>query len=480
VQLALFTEKPESVISSVLVNFETGHEMTSVTRLQAVKRGSRVRRRTRSIRHVSQVLIIMDPGQDLDDEMTLVMLRALWDRELVHPVGIVTTLEPADMRAQLAHGTLAKLGLTEVPVAAGSDGGAKGTVENMVGVEYVRKLGTVSISADAFMTENMERMPDRSLTFVVVASLSDIANQLKRDEVLFKRKVKEVVLMGGVKPISPGQLLEPDTAHNNQFDMEATEFFYRRCQELGIPLLIVSRYAAYTCQLPRSIYDDMAETGSHVGKHLRNVQAQSIEQLWRRANAPEGSELRAGLPMRCDKAWFCKTFCGGDGLDRTGDDSIWDLIQGFNMYDPVALIAAIPKLSYFFDFTEHELNGATHRIIGVSNEQTGVKDGQKLRSFLYKGFMDGIQGEIVKEQQRRDLLERQRKQLSCAIEAIEALRKTNSRLNAEIEDMHELTDELSRGRSCPKLVTTKSGKKWYQIHTEEGPQWAQLPQSALL
>ena len=31
----------------------------------------------------------------------------------------------------------------------------------------------------------------------------------------------------------------------------------------------------------------------------------SIEHLWQRAASPEGPE-RLGLPMRCDKPWFCK------------------------------------------------------------------------------------------------------------------------------------------------------------------------------
>ena len=36
-------------------------------------------------------------------------------------------------------------------------------------------------------------------------------------------------------------LLEPDSAHNNTFDMDASHFFYRRCQELGA-LVIVSQH----------------------------------------------------------------------------------------------------------------------------------------------------------------------------------------------------------------------------------------------
>lgn len=71
--------------------------------------------------------------------------------------------------------------------------------------------------------------------------------------------------MGGVLPFEEDadndELLVPDTAHNNTFDKEASEYLYRRCQELKVPLVIVSRHAAMKCPMPRSIYDDMAQTG---------------------------------------------------------------------------------------------------------------------------------------------------------------------------------------------------------------------------
>ena len=68
-------------------------------------------------------------------------------------------------------------------------------------------------------------------------------------------------------------MLEPDSAHNNAFDAASSRFFYHRCQELaaplapfpdppgpfpdpslqelGVPLLVLSRFAAYGCQVPR-------------------------------------------------------------------------------------------------------------------------------------------------------------------------------------------------------------------------------------
>ena len=153
-------------------------------------------------------------------------------------------------------------------------------------------------------------------------------------EALFVAKTKTVTIMGGVMPFDENaddnELLVPDTAHNNTFDTEASAFFYCHCQEIGVPLIIVSRHAAYKCPMPRSIYDDMAATDHPIGKRLRDTQRASIEGLWKRACAPEGPD-RVGLPARCDKAWFCSTFCSGNGAERDADDSVWDLVASFIM-----------------------------------------------------------------------------------------------------------------------------------------------------
>ena len=164
--------------------------------------------------------------------------------------------------------------------------------------------------------------------------MKDPAEFLRNYEELFLTKTKTVTIMGGVMPFDEhaddNKLLVPDTAHNNTFDTEASEYLYRRCQEIGVPLIIVGRFAAYKCPMPRSIYDDMAATGHPIGKRLRDTQRASIEGLWKRACAPEGPD-RIGLPARCDKAWFCSTFCSGNGGNRTIDESIWDLIESFIM-----------------------------------------------------------------------------------------------------------------------------------------------------
>lgn len=41
-----------------------------------------------------------------------------------------------------------------------------------------------------------------------------------------------------------------------------------------------------------------------------------------------------------------ETFCGGEGLERKADESIWDLVVSFNMYDPMALLCAVRSFSF--------------------------------------------------------------------------------------------------------------------------------------
>ena len=158
----------------------------------------------------------------------------------------------------------------------------------------------------------------KSLTLLCISSLTDAAALVRAHEALFVEKTRSVTIMGGVEPFDERgaedgddddeSLLVPDTAQNNMFDRPAAEFFYRRCQELGVPLVVVTRHVAYKCPMPRSIYDDMARTNHPVGRRLRDSQRASIELLWQRACAPD-SAGRLGLPPRCDKDWFCDTFC---------------------------------------------------------------------------------------------------------------------------------------------------------------------------
>lgn len=301
-----------------------------------------------------KIVMFTDAGTDLDDEMAMLFARYLIEFNFIELLGVISCLHPSFKRGQLARGTLDMIGLHGVPVAFGTDGGDGGgrnVAPDPGEFPYMPSDGSERAfsleSGRALFYRILAAAAPKSVHVCAIASLKDAALFLRDNETLFSDRVAEVSIMGGVKAAAPdaGGLLEPDTAHNNEFDRAAAVFFYRRCQELGVRLVVVGRDAAYAVPIGRSVYDDLALIGSPIGWRLRNAQRSSIEALWRRA-AAEGDDARFGLPARCDAAWFRRTFCGGDARvdGRTAADPIWDLVTTFNMYDTLALVAAVPLL----------------------------------------------------------------------------------------------------------------------------------------
>ena len=410
------------------------------------------------------IVLISDPGQDLDDEMMFIMARHLASLDLISLKGVIANLHPSFARARLTRGTLDLLGLHRVPVGIGSDGGdidgkhsseqfeqtarsyiinegseaARGLesghrllqrlYDDAPNIEYVDIDDEDDISFQCGSRRNSEddqvsvrkstkRIIKGGLTIVITSSMKDIAIFVRDNPTLFAVKTREVIVMGGCRPlpiditeinsstadhqamnsnVSVGSdhssstshssmtevwrklseiECEPDSAHNNTFDSPASDFFYRQCQKMNVTLTVVSRYAAYAAKMPRSVYDDLALTGSSIGWRLRNSQRASIDQLWQRACSTD-KENRCGLPPRCDRKWFigkfnCRhnctlrmrshqaclahedTFCGGeDDPSRCCSDTAWDLVTGFMQYDTLALLAAVPVVreKYFSPF----------------------------------------------------------------------------------------------------------------------------------
>lgn len=204
----------------------------------------------------------------LVSQMAMVLVRSLQDKGLVDLKGAVANLAPSRARARLVRGTLVELGLGAVPVATGTDGGFtkyipsfEETARDYIAPDDATFDHTCGID---LLNQLYETAAENSLELLCISSLKDAAEFLRAHEQLFLSKTKAVTIMGGVMPFDQNaddELLVPDTAHNNTFDKEASDFFYRRCQEIRVPLIIVSRHAAMQCPMPRSIYDDMAQTG---------------------------------------------------------------------------------------------------------------------------------------------------------------------------------------------------------------------------
>eukprot|EP00985_Skeletonema_marinoi_P012749 scaffold6223_cov145-Skeletonema_marinoi.AAC.5 len=322
------------------------------------------------------VIVFTDIGRDVDDELSLVLLSALRRKHLLNPIAIIATLSPQDQRAHLARGSIDSMGMPDVPVGIGSSGGVDDDIElEVYDADYSIPSPCIYQSGIELVYAALESVPPNSAQLLCIASLADVATVMREREELFTAKVKEVVVMGGVVSPEIGETLVPDSAYNNNCDISAARYVYRKCQEIGIPTVTLSRWAAYGCPMPPQLLDEMSATEHMVARNIRSVSKISVDQLWNKVRLHPSDPRREKIPNRCDVNWFCRTFMSKGELSKDWKASVWSLVQKLNMYDPLAMLLAVPAYrTAHFAFKEKVVNGVTHLCVGTTERDTGIKN----------------------------------------------------------------------------------------------------------
>lgn len=350
---------------------------------------------------VTPIFNVTDLQQDPDDEDLIAAMGNFTLQGAIQLFGMIANLAPAEWRTRLLRRTLDLLGMDDVPVGQGTDCNKDPAVYMDPRRWNIPYLANVPAHAQfprgkELFVAQLRDVPDRIVTLLGVSGLTDIATLLEEESLLVEHTIRRVVMMGGVirkngTVVIENGLMVPDDAANNNFDMDAAKFVYRELQVRNIPMTVLTKEAAYAVPFPRSFYDELAKTGHPVGIRLRDMQKNSIEHLWYRSNLPAGDSKREGLPERCDRQWFSKQFLNGEGMDRDGSDSIWDIIHAFYLYDPMAGVAAIERYGpIYYEPDEFEIHGTTHRIIGMTHERHNVKYPEALRGFIHSQIVSAL------------------------------------------------------------------------------------------
>ncbi len=301
-------------------------------------------------------ILFTDPNKDPDDVVAFTLAKPLQVFRLVKMAHAVATLGERAVRARragVARGVFDQLDLKKVRVTVGSDYAikpeqAKDHAKFLAQGEVLHvELKPEASNEDsvAALRESLAQAAAPA-TLVVIAGMTDPCALVTADPGLVKQKVGRVVIMGGVRPDKDedGYVQPDDRAYNNTTDFAAACRFYRRVQELDIPLRIVTREAAYRAAVPRTFYEDMAQSGHVVGQYLKDVQKHALNTLW--------DGIDQGRIPQLDKHWFFNTFIAreigqGDAAawaarNHTFDD-IWEQVVRLNLYDPITLLAAVPE-----------------------------------------------------------------------------------------------------------------------------------------
>lgn len=329
-----------------------------------------------------KVFVITDIGRDPDDMLAFVLARSLADEGFLKIVGAIATLTPSSKRMRLAHHTKDNIGLDSFLIGTGSDLPTLGPHHvHPYEFEQLPDLKVPHIDAPNALEKVLQNSEDCALTILVIAAFTDLAKFLQKSSLnqeLFNNKVKQTVIMGGVEE-SCGYLV-PDSSANYQFDPESAEYVLRFLQKSQIPMIFVSRYAAYAAKLDRELFEEMGSTGHPIGVWLQSVARKVFESLWERANLPLDNPSRA-LPERCDAKWFVDSF-------REGKDpllnNVWKSVRKVCTYDPLAMLTCSPTLlEEFFEPVEISVNGVKSNVIGLSKDKPGLKKPKILTDFLH-------------------------------------------------------------------------------------------------
>jgi len=351
----------------------------------------------------SPIIVLTDIGEHPQDEYLLVLLASLRQVNLLNPLAVVASLRPQRMRASLTRGILDALGLPDIPVGTGSscrcadkDGSNKPSVYN---TEYSRPCSCTSESGVDLMARALESSQDGSVQLLCATSLTDVSTLIKDHEELFVKKVKEITVMGSLKPLGTSRRIFPDEGFGRKRDMQAAEHVYNKCQELRIPTLTVAEAISNGCPFSSAMVEDLSKTEHMVSTGIRANCEASMNSLWKKANAlapversePVEKRHEKGInalwknlsfnerkekedqPARRDRKWFCKHYFGAEDVPYDVRTSIWGSVSRMEMCAPLALLTCVDTYrDTRFQWETKQVKGTPHRITGASKTESGI------------------------------------------------------------------------------------------------------------
>jgi len=249
------------------------------------------------------------------------------------------------------------------------------------------------------LVELYESAPSTGVRLLIAHALTDAAVFAMVSPGLFRDKTLSVVLMGGaVKPQAingrcDSEMLLPDmTSSKIMADPESGSFFIQRCQELGVPLTIITKKLAYQCRLPKAAFDAMSEHGGALGRQITHEAHTLVAWMHEQVKLPSESPKRE-LPAKCNERWFADNFC--DGGMAPGAD-VWSMVENIRLCMPLLILASVPKVdAHFFETHLHQVRGIDHKLVGSengSNGTSGISDQklQKFRQYMFQFVLKGI------------------------------------------------------------------------------------------
>lgn len=332
---------------------------------------------------LTHVVVCADFGHRSSDEYMLCCAASFQKMGILKLVSIVAVSPPHDVRANIVREALDSLMLSNIPVAYGASSASESrtSTDATLSAEYGKLSAHVSNTGVELLKRVLLDAPEKSLVVMCTAYFGDVSEVIDSHRDLFASKVKEVVIIGSVKPLRRKGVIEPEDFGGDEEDSFAKNV-YSACQELDIPTVTLFKNAARGFPFSSTLVDDLALTNHMVSTKVQQAEEMHVNGVWELIKQLK-SETSYFAPNNVDVKRFHKYSLGGKA-PTAGERNIWPSIKSINLDLVLGLLCCIPTYQKaHFRWESHQVNGTVHKVCRHVNSIAGIINAEELSNELH-------------------------------------------------------------------------------------------------
>ena len=332
---------------------------------------------------LTHVVVCADFGYRSSDEYMLCCAASFQKMGILKLVSIVAVSPPQEVCANIAREALDSLLLSNVPVAYGTSSTSERRTANdaTLSADYGKLSAHVRNTGVELLRRVLLNAPEKSLVIMCTACFDDVSEVIDSHRDLFASKVKEVVIIGSVKPLRRRGFIEPEDFGGDEEDSFAKNV-YSACQELNIPTVTLFKTVARGFPFSSTLVDDLALTNHMVSTKVQQAEEMHMNGVWELIKQLK-SETSYFAPNNVDVKRFHKYSLGGKA-PTAGERNIWPSIKSINLELVLGLLCCIPTYQKaHFRWESHQVNGTVHKVCRHVNSIAGIINAEELSNELH-------------------------------------------------------------------------------------------------
>ena len=314
----------------------------------------------------THLIVCCDIGSRASDAYMLNVAASLEEMGSLKLVSVIAVSPPQVVRANIARGALDSLLLSTVPVAYSgvvSTPSSRGSGANTATYndEYGKPSAYVNKTGVELITRALLQAPSKSLVIMCTACLGDVSEVIDTHRDLFSDKVKQVVIMGNIKPVRRKCFIEPEEESGHEREVAFTKNVYQSCQELEIPTITLSKSISRGFPFSSALVDDLTLSNHMVSTKIQKSEEMHVNGIWELIKQLKQEARSYRTPKTLDIKSFYKYSLGGKH-PNAGQHSIWPMVKSINLELVLGLLSCIPAYQdTHFRWDTHEVNGIEHK-----------------------------------------------------------------------------------------------------------------------